>query len=188
MNRTEGLLVVDRLALMRLALRADRLKGLRDGEAPEAVFRRYRGFDGQPWPVEAHPQFRTDGGLAGVADRRAVEAYLRGLPNAGDCELLLLVRVDTAAFKGTHRAGWSFAGFDVGFFESEWSHYSVVLHQVIWGRLPELASFANRLGPYLLLGALRDALALVSAHERVRAAGGDVEEGAVQPMAVFLPA
>jgi hypothetical protein len=187
MNRTEGLVVVDRLALLRTARRAGRLAEFRNDEAQEGVFRRYRGFDGGVWPVQAHPQFATTEGLANEADKAAVEAYLRALPNSADCDLLLLVRGNAADFVDAPRPGWSFAGFDVGFFESEWSHFSVVLNEVIFGNIPELVSFTAKLGPCLLFASLDDALALGAAYRRVANAGGDVEQGDVQPIAVWLP-
>ena len=187
MTRTEGLVVVDRLAFLRMARRSGRLAGPRNGESPDSVFRRYRGFDGGVWPVQEHPQFATTEGLADEADRAAVEAYLRTLPNAVDCDLLLLVRASAAGFEGAPRPEWSFAGLDVGFFESEWSHFSVVLNEVIFGNIPELVSFTDKLGPYLLFESLDDALALASAHMRIANAGGDVEQGDFEPMAVWLP-
>ena len=75
------------------------------------------------------------------------------------------------------RLGWAPAGFDVGYFESEWSHYSTILNEVLLGSKAEFRAFAPRLNGHLLLPELSDAHALIAEHKRLLALGRDVERG-----------
>jgi hypothetical protein len=186
MSRDVGILVVNRLDLMKLALRAGRLRRTFVGLSPEQVFRRYRGFDGLAWPVEDHPRFDLEGGLADPSERAAIDDYLRSLPSPEEADLVLVGRSARRLDEGGF-PGWSFAGFDVGSYESEWSHFSVVLNEVIWGTNPELGAFARLLGDNLLLQNLYDARALVAVHDDLRIKGKDVEQGRMEPIAIYVP-
>lgn len=190
MNRRIGILVVNRLELMDRAVRAGVLAKRKPAvEIPgEEVFRRYRGFDGVPWPDLEHPEFRTENGLAAVTDWSLVDQYVRKLPRHEDCDLVLLARPGTDA-ETVRKSGWTAAGFDFGYFDSEWSHFSVVLNEVLFGVHSELRSFASRLNEHLLLGTLGDAVALLTERNRLAQTGVDLEQGDVmEPIAIFLDA
>jgi hypothetical protein len=189
MNRRIGILVVNRLELMGRAVRAGVLAKRKPAvEIPgEEVFRRYRGFDGVPWPDLEHPEFRTENGLAAVTDWELVIQYARKLSQREDCDLVLLARLGTDDER-VRQSGWTAAGFDLGYFDSEWSHFSVVLNEVLFGVHSELRSFASRLNEHLLLGTLEDAIALLAERNRLAGTGVDLEQGdLMEPIAVFLP-
>jgi hypothetical protein len=155
--------------------------------SPEEVFRRYRGFDGVAWPNGGRVGFDLEGGLASVDDRPAVEQYRGKLVQSQESDLLLISRGGVAAHNGYDRPGWAFVGIDVGFYESELSHFSAVLNEVIWGELKELRKFSARLNANLLIGDEADALDLVATHEALQRAGRDVEEGRIEAIVVHVP-
>src|SRR5215831_20965336 len=133
MTRQSGLLVVNRSDLMRKAERsgslANRTASL--GISAEEVFRRYRGFDGEVWPMEVHTALHGEDGLGNPSQLQSIEEYARKLPSPQESDIILLVRRGVS--DDIRRLQWRPIGFDVGFFESEWSHFSVILHEVIWG-------------------------------------------------------
>ncbi len=188
MIRPPGLLVVNRLELMRKAERAGSL-AYRDPAlaiSAEEIFRRYRGLDGVAWPTEGHPPLRTEDGLAEPSQLAAIEQYARKPPFPHDNDIILLVP-GGASNQDIQGLGWRAIGFDVGFFESELSHFSVVLNEVIWGRIDELRSFAGKLNEHLLLKTLGDAQALARVHDSLAREGRDVEDGEVEPFAIYVP-
>jgi hypothetical protein len=188
MNRSAGILVVNRIELMRRAVQSGALARRKPAvDAPgEAVFRRYRGFDGVPWPDLEHPEFRTESGLAEVTDWALVEQYVRRLARPEDCDVLLLAQPKTDN-EAALESGWMHAGFDLGYFDSEWSHFSVVLIEVLFGVHPELRAFASRLNEQLLMENVEDAIALLTERNRLAQRGVDLEQGdLIEPIAVFL--
>ncbi len=187
MSGQPGLLVVNRMELMRIAERAGRIMDREPALAisAEEVFRRYRGLDGVAWSTEGHPPLRDDG-LAEPSQLAAIEDYARKLPSPHENDIILLVQPGTSG-ESTQRLGWRLIGFDVGYYESAWSHFSVVLNEVIWGTIDELRSFADKLNEYLLLNNVGDAEALVRRHVALASEGSDVEQGEVEPLAIYVP-
>lgn len=188
MNRRIGILVVDRFELMRRAARVGVLAKRKPAvEIPsEKVFREYRGFDGVPWPDLEHPEFRTEDGLAALGDSALVDQYVRKLSQREGCDLVLLARLG-ADVEIVQKSGWTAAGFDLGYFHSEWSHFSVVLNEVLFGVHSALRSFGSRLNEHLLLGTLEDAVALLTERNQLAATGVDLEQGdLIEPIAMFL--
>ena len=110
----------------------------------------YRGFDGLVWPGGL-PGFDVPKGLAPwsfvrkVFQRaREVEARIGGVLDVVAIEPTLA----TAPSEGEiRRCGetYSLLGYDVGYFDDEDSHYSVVLQEVLPRCCTELARFADEL-------------------------------------------
>jgi hypothetical protein len=187
MSGRSGLLVINRLELMRRGLQA----GVLSKRSPavrlstEAVFRRYRGFDGLPWPV-MQAVFQTEHGLAAINDLSLVVQYMGKLPHADECDLILLGPSGSTAPR--EELGWSPARFDVGYFESEWSHFSVILNEVLFGVHDELRSFASRLNEHLLVETFEESWTLFKDRNRLARLGADLEQaGRLEPIPVFLP-
>ncbi len=187
MVNSEGIVVIDRVELMRQADRA----GVLAKRAPavalssEEVFLRYRGFDGRHWPVRDGRAFVTDSGLAAAKDWGVVSAYAAALPNCSDCEVVFLAR-QGGELDRSPIAEWSLLGFDVGCLESEWSHFSVILNEVIFGVHPELRKFADSLNEHLLFSTQEASLSLIVERNRVAAEGKDVEHiEQMETIAVF---
>ena len=187
MSPDPGLLVLNRLHFMRQAAASGHL-AQRAPAVPlsiEDIFRRYRGFDGVAWPSEGHPPLRDEDGLIDARLLEDTKRYRRELPSPEEHDLLMLVR--HCEDRGPPSfPGWQFVGFDVGYFESPYSHFSVVLNEVIWGVIDELRSFGSRLNRDLLLDDVRDALELTARHEMLARQGADVEADGVFPIAVYV--
>lgn len=188
MNRRIGILVVNRFELLRLfeksASFSTRLPARETTH--DRVFCCYRGFDGAAWPEIEHAGFQTEDGLADFADVTRVDAYVKRLPCRAECDVIALGRVGVA-LGGPGATGWRPIGFDLGYFESEWSHFSVVLNEIIYAIHPELRRFARRLNEHLLLATLEDALEVAMERSRLAAAGADIEDGPyIEPIAIFV--
>ena len=136
--------------------------------------------------MEGHTALHGEDGLGDPSQLRSIEEYARKLPSPQESDVILLVRRGVSA-EDIERLGWRPIGFDVGFFESAWSHFSVILNEVIWGTIDELRSFAGKLNEHLLLNDIGDAQALVSRHDVLASQGEDVEEGEMEPFAIYVP-
>src|SRR5262245_24022583 len=96
-----------------------------------------------------------------ISDLPRVQDYIRNLDQSKECDIILL-SWPVATLEGARDLCWSFAGIDVGCFESEWSHFSVILNEIIFGVHDELRAFAERLNENLLLPTLEDVLPLLN--------------------------
>lgn len=188
MSNRLGILVVNRLELLR---RSQRSGALSKRVAPlgithEEVFRRYRGFDGLVWPELEHPQFSTVNGLANIDDAVLVNEYVAALPTSNECDVILLARLEVSD-AGLWSKGWRPAGFDIGYFESEWSHFSVVLSEILYGTHLGLRRFASELNQYLLVPSLEQSLEVIKERGRVAVTGADFEiADHIEPIAIFV--
>lgn len=155
--------------------------------AEPEVFVRYRGLDGRPWPDLESARFELEDGLADIAEWPAVTAYLDRLPSRDECDPVVLapqlVNIDRIQYPG-----WHLAGLDIGYYESECSHYSVILNEVIFGAYDELRRFAGVLNEHLLLSSPADARELLAERSRLAAHGADVEHEppAMGPITVLV--
>lgn len=143
------------------------------GGSHEAVFRQYRGFDGLAWPALDSLECRLDGGLADVGDLPLVDAYVGGLSDRAECETVIVAR-DLPP--GAVIPGWRLAGFDLGYFEAEYSHFSVLLNEVLYGNSDALRGMKTRLNEHLLAPSLDAVDEIVLVRSRLAAAGADLEE------------
>jgi hypothetical protein len=172
-----GVIAVDRLWLLERA----RASGVRKGPSPaldmteEEVFRRYRGFDGQVWPVREHPDFATKDGLAPLSALPAVRRYVATLDPR--CEIVIL-STNELQTNGDGNEKLRFVGWDVGFFESEWSHFSSILHECVFGSDEVLRSYAERLNSSVLFEHQADALAFLGARAEAAGRGAELESDA----------
>jgi hypothetical protein len=187
-NGHEGFLVLDRLALYRLSqTRTKRIVAPSVGFDAEETFKRYRGFDGAPWPELGSGGAPFDGGLVPMDQLASVREYFSRRAVREEFDLIALVH--TAAFREYLRGlGWRSAGYDVGYFESEWAHYSGILNEVLFGSHGKLRAFASRLNGSLLFDRSDDADAFVGAHLSASAEGADVEHvGEFSAIEIFIP-
>jgi hypothetical protein len=130
------------------------------------VFRLYRGIDGNAWPISP-PTFALEGGLAAPELYPLVKAYLEDI--AGK-------EADLVALRGAPSPKFRLLGFDVGAYESEFSHFSVILNEVLYGTLEELRDKASLLNEHLLCASDSSAFEVLRMHEILLERGADVEE------------
>ena len=95
----------------------------------QEVGRPYRGIDGQPWPAPANSDLTISlvAGLAGIELLDVVRTY-RDANCALDCDLIYIAGPDSRAIPPI---GFTFLGFDFGYYESETSVYLGRLFQTI---------------------------------------------------------
>ena len=182
-----GLLVVNRLELMRQSLRRGNLQKKTPALAlsPEQLFRTYRGFDGQIWPGLTESQVRLNGGLASLAQIALVEEYLTGLGDQAENDMIIL-EFESDAIGSSVSAEWSFAGYELGYFDSQWSHFSIILNEVLYGHDANLQSHARNLNENLLLHSKQEAQTLLVERANLARSGVDVEGGEKMcPIAVY---
>lgn len=180
---TSGILVVDRLAFFRRVARRDRVAAgcVSLGLTGEETFRRYRGFDGDAWPSLGTSTFVNVDGLARPSDWPSVSEYVR---ETKECEAIALTD-----FEGdTPVNGWVRLGIDLGYFHSQWSHYSVILNEVLFGAQPELQSYAAQLNAHLLFSTLEQCRSALNERKVVGSRGADIESEDVEPITIFAPA
>jgi hypothetical protein len=175
MTASSGIIVVNRADLLRLAMRSGSLTNRlpATGGDHNTTFLRYRGFDGVVWPEPQHPEFQTEGGVASLADLTAVEAYIQHLVRQEECDLIgLRAELGQGAFATSH---WRSIGFDIGYFESESSHFSVILNEVVYGTSPEMIRCASLLNNHLLCPSREQGEEILASRRRAERLGADLE-------------
>lgn len=98
----------------------------------------YAGFDGAVWPEEESANVVIDDGLASIDQLREVRRYAARVQGAAI--RYLVVGSDSGELSES-----SFLGIDLGWYESQWSHFSVNFHEIAFGRYEALASFRTSL-------------------------------------------
>jgi len=167
-----GLLVVDRTYLLELRKSSRSLSkvdaAVRGTDA--FIFQSYEGFDGQSWPGASLAGFTLFNGLAPAASYHKVRAYYEGLVNRADCDLIALN--ENPDVEGVQ---FTFVGYDVGYYESEHSHFSALLNEVVFGTTDEMRRVAADLNEHLLLESAQQAEALLDLRISLLSRGLDLE-------------
>jgi hypothetical protein len=117
------------------------------------VWRTYRGIDGIPWPSSSQ---ETDGlilsgGVASLDQYRAVVGILGRESQTAKVDLLHIRPSQSRDFFARAPKEFSFIGFDVGYLDGDFNCFSVLLNEVIFGSLPAMRQFSDKLNEYLLL-------------------------------------
>lgn len=178
MEMTQGFLVLQRFspdgrdAVSRGAMARGRSSHL---PATEAL-RRYRGFDGIPWPLPCTGIALSEG-LAALGQWEAVRAYFDRCRHMFTCELLWCVQLGgDSRYQGREPPnGFAPVGFDYGFCRGEESTYSVLFHEVLFGRYPALTQCVDLLNEHLLLSELGSIRILETVRGGLVATGADLE-------------
>lgn len=187
MPRNTGLIVVNRLEFMRQAVAAGLTRNPAAGADIQEAFRRYRGFDGVLWPKSPPSLLDLNSGLADFHKLSAVLAYVRELPQHEECDVLLLSPVRDRVIPPPDNC-WTPVGIDVGFYESQHTHFSMILNEVLFGAQETLRRFAGLLNTNLLFPSIDSATAGVEEHERLARDGARVEDAAqMRIFALFAP-
>jgi hypothetical protein len=152
---------------------------------PSEVLLRYRGLDGQPWPREfAEPS--VEHGLAPIACLEAVLEQLGNLRLAGTYDLLYCVCVSDGGVRDPVPAGFMQLGLDYGFYRGEDETYSVLFHEVLLGREPDMRKLSALLNENLLLPDAAAVQAVSTARDRLVASGADLENAEGDAPRAFL--
>jgi hypothetical protein len=151
--------------------------GLSDAQkhSYEHMVEAYRGFDGDVWPnLDSLGEFGLVAGLAPVSLLGAVEKYVAKISDHPGVRLLYLRSSDNTA-KAPPPSDFTLSGLDVGVIASETNFYSIVFHEVLFGRVNEMVRFRAKLNSGGLLKNHSDASSLTMLREKSLASGSDLE-------------
>ncbi|HEY5961292.1 MAG TPA: hypothetical protein VIV60_32265 [Polyangiaceae bacterium] len=101
-----------------------------------------------------------------------VKLYLAQCQSVGACELLWCARDEHAS---DPPEGAVHLGFDYGVWTSPTDYYSILFHEVLFGKFEEMRQFACRLNGALLLGDPADAAPIATTRESLLRGGADLE-------------
>lgn len=151
----------------------------------EAVLQRYRGIEGYPWPDLVESDLPLADGLVPVDMYSKVAKYFGRVRQERHCDLLYVAH-NTPGGVASLPESLVFLGFDFGSYLSEYNHYSVIFHEVIFGLYADMRGFASQLNDHMLLPTADVARSLATVRAGLLAAGADLEydEDEVQ-IAVF---
>ncbi|HEU4886921.1 MAG TPA: hypothetical protein VFV49_03470 [Thermoanaerobaculia bacterium] len=169
MERSSGLLLVERYAAA---------KPTAIGRLPEEAMRAYRGFDGIAWPGETIRDVEIRDGLAPVTEFEKIMSYYEKADD-GALDLVYFPSDD-----GDDISGFVFAGFDIGYFESEYLYYSVILNEIVFGAVLDLTSFGVKLNESLLAPTEEVCSELLQRRLKVLGTTADVERGPEEMVAI----
>jgi hypothetical protein len=161
MDLLSGLLLIERFVVS---------KPSTIGRTPAQAMMAYRGFDGIAWPGDTLRDLEIDDGLSPLTELAKIREYYDKAEESMD--LVYLSGAVSAAVPG-----FFFAGFDVGYFESEYSHYSVILNEIIFGTHPELIRFGTRLNDSLLAPTEQMCAEVIQQRSALLATDADIERG-----------
>jgi hypothetical protein len=162
MDLLSGLLLIERFVVS---------KPSTIGRTPAQAMMAYRGFDGIAWPGDTLRDLDIDDGLSPLTELTKIRKYYDKAAD-GSMDLVYLSGAVSAAVPG-----FFFAGFDVGYFESEYSHYSVILNEIIFGAHPELIRFGARLNESLLAPSEQLCREVIQQRGALLATDADIERG-----------
>jgi hypothetical protein len=149
---------------------------------------RYGGFDGLAWP-ESLPErpFELTDGVLPLAQRPELASYYAAIEDRTRYRVLYLS--EDPLLSGQLPA-FEFAGWDFGFYESEWAGFSTIYQEVILGKYREMRDLATLLNQNLLLSSTDACIELARVRANLHAGGADIEDNALAPfgpIAVYHP-
>jgi len=115
----------------------------------------YRGFDGLSlWLTEdevmdREMEFLLHGAIASLSELEEVKRVFR-TARRDEQDLLYCIVFDVARPVRKEDIDLPFFGFDFGFIQSPWSHFSVVLNEVVSGILEPMRRFSKYLNSHIL--------------------------------------
>jgi hypothetical protein len=182
-----GLLVVDRWFRFEEFRRKQSSQPLESapGNSMTDILRKYRGIDGVCWPDEGNLSHLIDeDGLAPISAVDEVKAYRATHPRAEFLDLIALATPPVEPI-GSALPGFVFSGIEVGYYDSPWSSFSSIFHDVLFGRNEQLHRFKERLNSALLLSSPADAQTLIDVRAEQMNAGADLETGIMMPIEIY---
>lgn len=187
---SQGILVVKRINPDDFGL--DELTS--SGHSWNEVLRTYRGISGRAWPDEQElPIEIPESGLVATDRLAEVLPYFKAVSTRYNCHLLYCQVYDNIPAALVLPANLRFLGFDHGYLRNQYSCYSIVLHEVVYGLYSEVQKASPLLNEDLLVSSLESLKAIEEARNQLLAEGCDLEvltdpdEECFQTIAVFEP-
>jgi len=173
MNMKLGIVVIDRFAALRANARTAPKRRPVGGKNHREVAAAYRGFDGAVWPGLQDGQLPVVDGIVGIESLDAVRTYVRGLPNSAEIDVIVLAPIHGSGAEQLPE--WRQIGFDIGYYESQWSHFSVLLNEVVYGVNATMTAFAIELNESLLCDSEQAAARIIAARRHLAEGEADLE-------------
>lgn len=139
----------------------------------ETVIDKFQGYEGNVldvYPIEDNLELET------------IIKIFYEVPNQSN-NLLLYVKSDSADVPKIIKDKAVFVGFDVGLCNEEGDVFSSIFHEILFGRVPELVSFAERLNENYLLPDRLIADEYVCVHDEMSRLGKCVED--YRPLIIY---
>ncbi len=165
MNIDPGVLVLDRASYFRaLSTRgtfATRVPSCRLSHGQ--IAKSYRGLEGDPWPDDEMEE------LAPISRRVEISGGVK--QRSGACDVIVL------SSRPLLDPGLLLVGYDVGYWESRYSHFSSIFHEVLFGLSGPMRDLGTLLNRDLLFSTRDTASRLVILRKELLASGTDLESG-----------
>ena len=168
-------LVLDRLAVFGRFEKAIRSRPCHVGLRHDEVFRRYRGVDGEPWPLGEPAELSFLKDTVSLLDWHTPKRYALA---AGSVDVIAFGPDSGPVLHLRHGPGPSLRrlGFDFGVFQDRYAQFSVVLNEVVFGSVPSLAALARELNEHMLLPTFEAAARLDLVRRAAIAEQADLEQ------------
>lgn len=148
----------------------------------KGIAEKYRGIDGRPWPQEISPILLRDNGLASTSQWPILATLAKEHSNDRVYDAVVLCKSPLTAARNLYL---EFLGFDFGFYDDEYSVYSSIYHEIIYGSVADLRRYATRLNESLLLPTAIDVDEYRKTRESLRTIGHDIEQEPCYEIAIF---
>lgn len=140
------------------------------------VFNTYKGIDGFPWPGLEHGlRFEIIDGLASPKKLSHVLDYLEEVKTDRLIDLLYIRTARERNFVSTVPSGFRFVGYDIGFYYSEVNYFSIILNEVVFGKLQIIRDLSERLNKNLLFDSRGDATMALRLRLGIQKQTGELE-------------
>ena len=133
--------------------------------------RAYSGFDGTPLADVELSEITLVDGLADLTQLLSVRRYLLTRPATARC---LYISMGGPASVQTD-VKFTQLGIDLGWYESEFSSFSAILHEMIFGRIRALVSFAEDFNEHSLFANDSRLESYLRVRRKMRSEGADLE-------------
>jgi hypothetical protein len=134
----------------------------------------YRGLDGHPWPQEVIESEVVDG-FASLDRLDSLLAQLRDLGSGERYDLLYCMCADSSPSYESAPAQFQPLGLDFGFYRGDDETYSILFHEIIFGRQPDMRTLAERLNEHLLLPDTEAVKGVELVRQKLLLGGADLE-------------
>lgn len=169
-SRESGILVLARVSSLLASDPKTASKRSLNGLSFEQACRKYKGFDGSPWPQQPDQDLpELQHGLLSIEQMPKALEYLRKLPEVLNSEIIVL-----APDKNLQSTG-KFVGFDVGYYLSEFNFYSSIMNEILFGCHEELRAFEDQLNENLLFSERAQANSYIQVRNKLVEAGRELE-------------
>lgn len=124
----------------------------------EQLFQSFKGIEGDIWLESSTVVPPTeDGILAKMENINEIIRFYDLNKKNKKCDLVCLCDISGCDVSPLLKNKFVFFGYDVGLYNSIYSYWSCVFHEVINGLVSELQSFAENLNKYFLFSNIEDA-------------------------------